>query len=67
MAGVNAISEQVNITFIKLQERNLLISQQRQELDNLATIICAQIVVEGPFTEVELDAINKTTHITYAR
>ena len=67
MAGVSAISEQVNITFIKLQERNLLISQQRQELDNLATIICTQIVVEGSFTEVELNAVNKTTHITYSR
>jgi len=67
MAGVSAISEQVNITFIKLQERNLLISQQRQELDSLAAIICTQIVVEGPFTEVELNAVNKTTHITYGR
>src|SRR5439155_6763020 len=67
MAGVSAISEQVNITFIKLQERNLLISQQRQELDNLAAIICTQIVVEGPFTEVELNAVNKTTHITYSQ
>ena len=29
VAGVSAISEQVNITFTKLQEKNLLISQQR--------------------------------------
>ena len=36
-------------------------------MDNLAAIICAQIVVEGPFTEVELDAMDKTTHITYSR
>ena len=43
IAGVSAISEQVNITFIKLQERNLLISQQRQELDNLAAIICTKL------------------------
>ena len=50
VAGVSAISEQVNITLIKLQGSNLLISQQKQELDNLAAIICAQIVVEGPFT-----------------
>ena len=30
-------------------------------------IIWPQIVVEGPFTEVELNAVNKTTHITYSR
>src|SRR5205809_5341954 len=66
-AGVSAISGQVNIILVKLQGSNLLISQQRQELDNLAAIICTQIVVEGPFTEVELNAVNKTTHITYSR
>ena len=64
-AGVSAISEQVNISFIKLQHKNLLISEQTQELDNLAAIICTQIVVEGLFMKEELDVIDKTMHITY--
>ena len=67
IAGVSAIAEQVNIALVKLQEKNLLISQQRQELDHLAATICAQIIVEGSFTEVELDTMDKTTHITYSR
>ena len=36
-------------------------------MDNLAAIICAQIIVEGSFTEVELDTMDKTTYITYSR
>ena len=67
VAGVNPISEQVNINVVKLQEKNLLISQQRQELHNLAVIICAQIAVEGPFTETELNMIDKSIHIIYSR
>ena len=52
VAGISAIAKQVNIALVKLQEKNLLISQQRQELDHLLAIICAQIIVEGLFTKV---------------
>src|SRR5216110_945473 len=49
------------------KRKTLNISQQRQELDHFAAIICAQIIVEGPFTKVELDAMDKITHIIYSQ
>ena len=62
-AGVSAISEQVNIVVHKLQAGNLLISQQTQELDELAVIFSTHIEVEGPFMETKSAALN----ITYSR
>jgi len=50
-----------------LQEKNLLISQQRQELDNLTAIICTQIIVDGPFAKVELDRMENGMHITHGQ
>ena len=43
MAGISAISEQVNITLIKLQESNLLISQQIL-ISNLVGNLVVQVV-----------------------
>jgi len=65
-AGVSAISEQVDIVVQKLQAGNLLISQQTQELDQLAVILSTHIEVEGPFTETESAALD-TTYSRFGR
>ena len=65
-AGVSALSEQVNIVVVKLQARNLLISQQTRELDNLAVILSTHLVIEGPFMETESAALD-TSYSTFGR
>ena len=39
ISSINAISEHVNYTVTKLQPKNLLVSQQRQELDHLSATL----------------------------
>ena len=51
---------------VKLQARNLLISQQTRELDNLAVILSTHLVIEGPFTEAESAALD-TSYSTFGR
>ena len=48
IAAIDALTEQVNIVFTKLQAKDLLASQQTAELANLATLICIQVRVDGP-------------------
>src|SRR5436190_21324760 len=47
VSSINAISEHVNYTVTKLQAKNLLISQQRQELDHLSATLSTSIVIES--------------------
>jgi len=67
IAAINALSEQVNIVFIKLQARDLLLSQQATAFDELAVPICAQIEIDGPYTEDQIAAIDETTNCTFSR
>ena len=46
IAGINALTVQVNIIFIKLQAKDLLLSQQSTELTHLASLICIQVSVD---------------------
>ena len=48
------MTEYVNIVFIKLQSKDLLISQQASELQKLAADIFILFNVEGPFNEDEI-------------
>jgi len=63
VSSINAISEYVNFTMIKLQAEKLLISQQRQELDHLSATLSAWIVIEP--NDVELH--NATSHYISGR
>ena len=54
IAGLSALTEYVNIVFIKLQSKDLLISQQASELQKLAADIFILFNVEGPFNEDEI-------------
>jgi hypothetical protein len=66
-ASVNAISEQVNIVLIKLQSKELLISQQAEELQRLGAMLCTQIEMDGPLTEAEIAALDPITHCSFSR
>ena len=44
-----AITSVINITFVKLQSKYLLVSQQLDELGELAARICSGVGVEGPY------------------
>jgi hypothetical protein len=48
-ASLSALSTQVNIVVLKLQARDLLMSQQAQELEHLAAICINHFTIEGPF------------------
>ena len=67
VAGINALAEQVNIVFIKLQAKDLLLSQQATAFDELAVVICRQIDIDGPYTADQIAAIDKTTNYTFSR
>jgi len=67
VAGINAIAEQVNIVFIKLQARDLLLSQQATAFDELAVSICGQIDIHGPHTADQIAAIDKCNNYTFSR
>jgi hypothetical protein len=66
-ASVSAISEQVNVVLTKLQSKELLISQQAEELQQLAAVLCAQIEVDGPLTEDEIATRDPITCCSFSR
>src|SRR5439155_17952003 len=61
------LTAQVNIVFIKLQAKDLLVSQQSAELASLASLICIQVCVDGPHSAEELTTINKTENFVLSR
>jgi len=67
IAGINALTVQVNIIFTKLQAKDLLVSQQSAELVNLASLICIQVGVDGPHSSEELTALDDTTNFIFSR
>jgi hypothetical protein len=67
VAAVSALSEQVNIVVVKLQGKDLLLSQQTTELEQLAALILVQIEIDGPLSQDEIAIIDKTTHFTFSR
>ena len=62
IAGINALTAQVNIVFIKLQAKDL-VSQQSAELTclagPLASLICIQVGVNSLHSPEDLNALNK--------
>jgi len=62
VASINALTGQVNIIFVKLQAKDLLVSQQSTELDRLASLICIQVGVDGPHSEEHIATIDDTKH-----
>lgn len=53
MAAVSAIIQIINIVFVKLQEKDMLVSQQLEELGDLAVMIYSQVGIRGPYTKDE--------------
>src|SRR5438552_17046483 len=49
VAAMAAITSVVNITFVKLQSKDLLVSQQLEELGVLSARIYSDVVVECPY------------------
>ena len=49
VAAMAAITSVLNITFVKLQSKDLLVSQQLEELGELPARICSSVRVEGPY------------------
>src|SRR5438046_8320206 len=49
VAAMAAITSVLNITFVKLQSKDLLVSQQLEELGELPAGICSSVGVEGPY------------------
>ena len=46
---VAAMAAIMSVTFVKLQSKDLLVSQQLEELGELAARICSDVGVEGPY------------------
>ena len=67
VAAVGAITHLVNITFIKLQGRDMLVSQQVEELGDLAVLICTQIGVEGPLEPDKMASLDSDSYSTHGR
>jgi hypothetical protein len=68
VAGIAAVTEYVNPVFIKLQGRDLLISQQTALLSTLADDLSILVGVEGPFNLEEIEVINAAGfNTTYGR
>ena len=65
VSAVSALSQHINVTITKLQSKDLLISQQTAILQDLTTILCTEIRIEGPFLEEHMDTIDKTYNSTY--
>jgi len=65
--AVSALSEQVNIVVVKLQGKDLLLSQQKVELEQLAALILVQIEVDGPLSPEQIAEMDKSTHFTYSQ
>src|SRR5438045_209692 len=64
--AIYTLSKEVNVVF-KLQSKLLLVSQQAAGLENLATILCAHIIIDGPFAQEEIALINTTLNTTFGR
>src|SRR5436309_6244109 len=67
VGAVCALSEQVNIVVVKLQGKDLLLSQQKVELKQLAALILVQIEVDGPLSPEQIAEMDKSTHFTYSQ
>src|SRR5881394_3966383 len=52
-----AITNIINITFVKLQSKDLLVSQQLEELGELVARICSGVGVEGPYDAEDADTV----------
>ena len=65
VSAVSALSQQVNIAIMKLQSKDLLISQQTAILQELSTVLCTEIGIDGPFLEADMNTIDKSYNSTY--
>jgi hypothetical protein len=50
-------------TFCKIQGLSTLVAQQQVELDDLVASFAAEVQVEGPLTESEVNALDPTLHV----
>ena len=66
-AAVRAVTEVVNITFVKLQSKDMLVSQQLEELSNLASLVCSLTGVRGPYSKEQLAEFNPVQFSTCGR
>ena len=57
VAAMAAITNVINITFVKLQSKDLLVSQQLEELGELAARICSGVRAEGPYDAEDADTV----------
>ena len=55
------------MVFVKLQSKDLLVSQQKTVLENLAIALCSQLRVDDPYTMEEMNALNINTTSKYGR
>lgn len=65
IAAISALADHVNIAFIKLQAPDLLVTQQKTVLENLAITICCQFSVERPHSPHQNEI--RVGMITYGR
>jgi hypothetical protein len=61
VAGIDALTTQVNIVFTKLQGKDITVGQQNGELNNLRKEIC-KLGIQGPHSTEEVAIIDRTTH-----
>src|SRR5436309_14573977 len=67
VAAINAITELVNVVFVKLQGKTLLIAQQTAILAKLADDITILSGTDGPFDEDEIKRRAAGTNSTKGR
>jgi hypothetical protein len=61
------LSKEINMVFVKLQSKNLLLSQQAAELEHLAINLYAHIMIDGPLSPDEITLIDITTNAIFGR
>jgi len=59
VAAIKRINQHVNITFRKLQSKDLVLSQQREELEHLALALCDDIGIDGPFDPAQIQELEQ--------
>jgi len=54
VAAIKRINQHVNIVFQKLQSKNIILSQQREELKRLALALCNDIDIDEPYDSAQI-------------
>lgn len=59
VAAIKRINQHVNIIFQRLQSKDLILSQQHEELDRLALALCIDIDIDGPYDPAQIQELEK--------